>query len=157
MDGSDAENVFFVSVHGMDGSFFPGSGETTEEYEGEGECGGIINVGLGQSRNARGQWYREWQNRLLPALDRFAPDIIFFSAGFDAHALDDINGGLVGLFEEDYEWLTSRVMSIANQHCNGRVVSALEGGYAIRGQHLSPFARSVAAHVRGLSTPGFFF
>ena len=160
LDSTDAENVFFVSVHGISEdlrSFFPGSGETTEEIEGEGENGGVINVGITHSRYSRYLWYQHWQKRLLPALNRFAPDLILFSAGFDAHALDEINGGLIGLFEEDYEWLTSRVQSIANQHCNGRVVSALEGGYAITGQRLSPFARSVAAHLRGLSTPGLTF
>jgi Histone deacetylase domain len=160
LDATDSENVLFLSIQGISGDgFFPGSGETTEEIEGEGEKGGIINVGLPQSRHSRLLWYQHWQKRLLPAVDRFSPDLIFFSAGFDAHALDTINGGLIGLFEEDYEWLTGRVQSIANQHCNGRVVSVLEGGYAITGERLSPFARSVASHLQGLSNPGesFFF
>ena len=123
----------------------------------EGKYGGIINVGISQSRYSRYIWYREWQQRLLPALNRFSPDLIFLSAGFDAHALDEINQGLISLYEEDFEWLTCRIGSIANEHCQGRIVSSLEGGYAISGQRLSPFARSVAAHLRGLSTPGSFF
>ena len=84
----------------------------------------------------------------------FCADMIFFSAGFDALALDTINGGLVGVYEEDYEWVTSRVVAIANKHCNGRIVSVLEGGYAIKGMAVSPFARAVASHVKALNTPG---
>jgi acetoin utilization deacetylase AcuC-like enzyme len=93
----------------------------------------------------------------LPALDRFTPDIIFLSAGFDAHFSDAMNHDHIGLHEEDYEWLTARIQSIANKHCNGRVVSALEGGYAIHGHQTSPFARAVAAHVRSLANGGVFF
>ena len=56
--------------------------------------------------------------------------------------------------ETDYEWLTEQVVEVANKHCQGRIVSCLEGGYRIHGNIVSGFARSVAAHVRGLSAPG---
>ena len=58
--------------------------------------------------------------------------------------------------ETDYEWLTEQVVEVANKHCDGRIVSCLEGGYRIHGNVVSGFARSVAAHVRGLASPGKF-
>jgi acetoin utilization deacetylase AcuC-like enzyme len=80
----------------------------------------------------------------LPALERFAPQMVFISAGFDAHREDDL--GQMGLVEADYEWITQQLMDIAQRHSQGRVVSCLEGGYC-----LSALARSVAAHVRVLA------
>ena len=80
----------------------------------------------------------------LPALETFKPQMIFISAGFDAHREDDL--GQLGLVEADYEWITHRVMAVAERHASGRIVSCLEGGY-----NLSALARSVAAHLRVLS------
>jgi hypothetical protein len=84
----------------------------------------------------------------------FDPDIIFISAGFDAHKRDSMNFGYVGMVEDDYEWVTAQLVRIANTCCNGRIVSVLEGGYKIHGGIVSPFARSVAAHVRSLVDGG---
>ncbi len=80
----------------------------------------------------------------MPALHRFAPEMVFISAGFDAHREDDL--GQMGLVEADYEWITQRLVDVARRHSHGRIVSCLEGGYA-----LSSLARSVAAHVRVLA------
>ena len=80
----------------------------------------------------------------VPELDRFAPQMIFISAGFDAHREDDL--GQLGLVEDDYAWITREMMQVARRHAQGRIVSCLEGGYA-----LSALARSVAAHVRVLA------
>jgi acetoin utilization deacetylase AcuC-like enzyme len=80
----------------------------------------------------------------IPRLDDFEPEMIFISAGFDAHREDDL--GQLGLVEADYEWITRRLLAVADRHAGGRVVSCLEGGYA-----LSALARSVAAHVRVLA------
>jgi acetoin utilization deacetylase AcuC-like enzyme len=80
----------------------------------------------------------------LPALEAFGPEMIFISAGFDAHREDDL--GQMGLVEADYEWITSILKGVAERHAQGRVVSCLEGGY-----HLSALARSVAAHLRVLA------
>jgi acetoin utilization deacetylase AcuC-like enzyme len=80
----------------------------------------------------------------MPRLERFKPEMIFVSAGFDAHREDDL--GQMGLVEADYEWITRRVKDVADRHAKGRIVSCLEGGY-----HLSALARSVAAHVRVLA------
>jgi acetoin utilization deacetylase AcuC-like enzyme len=80
----------------------------------------------------------------LPELERFKPQMIFISAGFDAHREDDL--GQLALVEEDYAWITRELMKVARRHAQGRIVSCLEGGYS-----LSALARSVAAHVRVLA------
>lgn len=79
----------------------------------------------------------------LHRLEHFEPEMIFISAGFDAHAEDDQGG--MRLQEADFAWLTAKLMDIAQRYCQGRVVSCLEGGY-----NLSSLSRSVAAHVRTL-------
>jgi acetoin utilization deacetylase AcuC-like enzyme len=83
---------------------------------------------------------RQW----LPALTEFKPQMIFVSAGFDAHRDDGL--GQLGLVEADYAWITEQLMAIAREHGQGRVVSCLEGGY-----NLGALARSVAAHLRVLA------
>ncbi len=80
----------------------------------------------------------------LPRLDAFRPDMLFISAGFDAHREDGL--AQLGLVEADYAWITRQLMSVAQRHCAGRIVSCLEGGY-----HLGALARSVEAHLRVLS------
>ncbi len=80
----------------------------------------------------------------MPALEDFKPEMIFISAGFDAHREDDL--GQMGLVEADYEWITQRLVALAARHSQGRIVSCLEGGY-----HLGALARSVAAHLRVLA------
>jgi acetoin utilization deacetylase AcuC-like enzyme len=83
---------------------------------------------------------RQW----LPALEAFKPEMLFISAGFDAHREDEL--GQLGLVEADYAWITRQIVQVAETHAQGRIVSCLEGGYA-----LSALARSVAAHLRELS------
>lgn len=80
----------------------------------------------------------------MPRLEEFKPQMVFISAGFDAHREDDL--GQLGLVEADYEWLTRRIKAVADRHAGGRIVSCLEGGYA-----LGALARSVAAHLRVLA------
>jgi acetoin utilization deacetylase AcuC-like enzyme len=80
----------------------------------------------------------------MPALEAFRPQMVFISAGFDAHREDEL--GQLGLVEADYEWITTQLMQVADRHAQGRIVSCLEGGYA-----LSALARSVAAHLRTLA------
>jgi acetoin utilization deacetylase AcuC-like enzyme len=80
----------------------------------------------------------------MPALDEFKPQMVFISAGFDAHREDDL--GQLGMVEADYEWITRKLVAVAGQHSQGRIVSCLEGGY-----NLSALARSVAAHVKVLA------
>jgi acetoin utilization deacetylase AcuC-like enzyme len=80
---------------------------------------------------------------MLPALNAFRPDLVFISAGFDAHQDDPL--GQMRLTEDDYAWATDRLCEVAARHSNGRVVSTLEGGY-----DLGALARSVGAHVKAL-------
>ncbi len=80
----------------------------------------------------------------MPALERFRPEMIFVSAGFDAHREDDL--AQLGFTEADYEWITLRIMDVARRHAKGRIVSCLEGGY-----HLGALARSVGVHLRALA------
>jgi acetoin utilization deacetylase AcuC-like enzyme len=84
------------------------------------------------------------EQQWMPALEAFRPQMLFISAGFDAHREDEL--GQMGLVEADYAWITRRLMDVADVHAQGRIVSCLEGGY-----HLSALARSVAAHLRELA------
>ena len=79
----------------------------------------------------------------LPALHAFKPQMLFISAGFDAHQEDEMAG--LGLVENDYAWVTEQMRDIADQYAEGRIVSALEGGY-----DSSALPRSVVAHLKAL-------
>ncbi|MFO1295503.1 MAG: histone deacetylase family protein [Rubrivivax sp.] len=103
----------------------------------------MVNVPL--PPYTRGPAMREAvEQQWLPALEAFRPQMIFVSAGFDAHREDDL--GQMGLVEADYAWITERLIDVAGRHAGGRIVSCLEGGY-----HLGALARSVAAHLRVLA------
>jgi acetoin utilization deacetylase AcuC-like enzyme len=93
----------------------------------------------------RGMDVREMIDAMwLPRLDEFRPQMLFVSAGFDAHREDDL--GQLGLVEADYEWITRRIKDVADRQAGGRIVSCLEGGYA-----LSALGRSVVTHLRVLA------
>lgn len=97
------------------------------------------------SAGMRGEAFREMvTEKWLPRLNDFAPELIFISAGFDAHYEDDMAS--LGLVESDYAWVTERLLEVARQSAQGRIVSMLEGGYA-----LSALARSVTAHIKALA------
>lgn len=83
------------------------------------------------------------QDKLLPALHRFRPELILVSAGFDSHFEDCM--GQLNLLDSDYYWITREIMELAAQHAGGRVVSTLEGGY-----ELPALGRSVVQHIRAL-------
>ncbi|RZI89619.1 MAG: histone deacetylase family protein, partial [Variovorax sp.] len=109
-------------------------------FTGEKDTGpNMVNVGL-PSRSGSAAFREAVTERWLPALEAFEPQLIYVSAGFDGHREDDM--GNLGLVEADYAWVTRQLMTIAHKHCHGRMVSCLEGGYA-----LNPLARSVAAHL----------
>jgi acetoin utilization deacetylase AcuC-like enzyme len=90
---------------------------------------------------------RVYEREILPALDAYAPELILVSAGFDAHAADPLAN--LDWSEADFAWLTERLCVLASDHCDGRVVSTLEGGY-----DLSALAASAAAHVDVLRSWG---
>ena len=102
-----------------------------------------VNVPL--AAGSRGDAVRQLvTQQWLPALHAFRPQMLFISAGFDAHREDDIGG--MALVEADYAWLTQQMMAVAREHAGGRIVSCLEGGY-----NLSALGRSVVAHVKALA------
>ena len=106
---------------------------------------GTNMVNLPVPAYSRGPAIRELIEMMwMPRLEEFKPEMIFISAGFDAHREDDL--GQLGLVEADYEWMTQRIKAVAERHAQGRIVSCLEGGY-----NLSALARSVAAHLRVLA------
>ena len=93
----------------------------------------------------RGPAIRELiEKHWMPRLEAFRPEMIFVSAGFDAHREDDL--GQLGLVEADYAWITHKLKDVAERHAKGRIVSCLEGGY-----NLDALGRSVEAHVRALA------
>ncbi len=102
----------------------------------------IINVPL-----AAGSGGAEFRDAVtghwLPALERFQPQLLLISTGFDAHREDDMGG--LALREADYAWVTELLKDVAGRYAQGRIVSTLEGGYA-----LHALGRSVAAHIKSL-------
>ncbi|WP_124951207.1 histone deacetylase family protein [Sulfuriferula thiophila] len=102
----------------------------------------IINVPLAARTDSQG--FRDAVNSAwLPKLEAFKPEMIFISAGFDAHREDDMAN--LGLVEADYTWVTQQIKALATQYAQQRIVSTLEGGYA-----LHALGRSATAHIRVL-------
>jgi acetoin utilization deacetylase AcuC-like enzyme len=103
----------------------------------------MVNVPL-----AAGAGSREFREAVaeawIPALDDFQPELVLFSAGFDAHAEDDM--AMLRLVDGDYAWVTRQVKAVADRHAKGRIVSLLEGGYA-----LSALGRSAVQHIKVLA------
>jgi len=133
----DDATAFFASSH--EWPQYPGTG-------GEDETGAHENVVNARLQTGTGSlaFRRAWESRILPALDAFAPDIVFISAGFDAHEADPLGGLALG--EDDYDWATRAICEVAAGRAQGRVVSLLEGGY-----DLAATASSAAAHVAALA------
>lgn len=116
--------------------FYPHGGAVSEAEN-------LVNVPV--PAYTRGMEIRELIEMLwLPRLEAHRPEMIFISAGFDAHREDDM--GQLGLVEADYAWITQRVKDVARRFSKGRIVSCLEGGYS-----LSALGRSVEAHLRVLA------
>jgi acetoin utilization deacetylase AcuC-like enzyme len=116
--------------------FYPFSGA-------DNHASNMVNVPL--PARTKGMQVREVVDMLwLPRLEEFKPQMIFVSAGFDAHREDDMAN--MGLVEDDYAWITEQVRAVAKRHAQGRIVSCLEGGY-----NLSALGRSVVAHLRVLA------
>jgi acetoin utilization deacetylase AcuC-like enzyme len=116
--------------------FYPGSG--TED-----PAPNMINIPLAAGSDGRAA-RRAVEDQWLPALQKFKPQMVLISAGFDAHR-EDLLGGLA-LVEEDYEWMTRELLAVARQYSDNRIVSMLEGGY-----NFAALGRSAVAHVRALA------
>ena len=127
--------ILYCSTHQM--PLYPGTGAISETG-----VGNIVNAPLNAGAGSR-EFQAAFTGRVLPAVRKFAPDLIVISAGFDAHWRDPLAG--LKLNEGDFTWATERVMEVAAERCGGRIVSLLEGGYDLQG-----LSDSVAAHVTAL-------
>jgi acetoin utilization deacetylase AcuC-like enzyme len=139
--GNGTEDIFQGDSHVLMAStfqhpFYPYSGT-------EGPAANMVNIPLAAGAGSRE--FREAVRKVwLPALHEFQPQLVLFSAGFDAHAEDDM--AMLRFSDADYAWVTTQVKDIAERYAQGRVVSVLEGGYA-----LSALGRSVVQHLRVLA------
>src|SRR6185295_3310324 len=117
---------------------FPGTGASGER----GEHDTIVNAPLA-SEDGGAKFRSAFENLILPQLQKFAPELIIISAGFDAHYRDPLAS--LNLKADDFSWVTRKLMDQAEASAGGRVVSVLEGGYDLQG-----LKESVAAHVTTL-------
>lgn len=141
--GNGTEEIFWSDEHAFYASShqwpqYPGTGRANDR----GAYDNIANAPLATGSPAD-DFRRAWGDKLLPALGAFAPDFIVISAGFDAHRADPVGG--LRLTENDFDWVTREILSVAKGSAKGRVVSLLEGGY-----DLPALAASVAVHVAAL-------
>ncbi|NPD68051.1 histone deacetylase family protein [Lichenicola cladoniae] len=128
--------IFFASSH--QSPCYPGTGAASES----GIAHNVVNVPLAPGSGSD-RFRQAWSDTILPSLDRFAPELILVSAGFDAHRADPL--AQLELETDDFRWVTEALVAIADRRCGGRIVSVLEGGY-----DLDALACSAAAHVRAL-------
>ena len=128
--------MMYCSTHQM--PLFPGTGATGER----GEHDTIVNAPLAPD-DGGAKFRAAFENLILPQLQKFAPELIVISAGFDAHRRDPLAN--INLDAEDFGWVTRKLMDVAHSSAGGRVVSVLEGGYDLQG-----LKESVAAHVTAL-------
>ena len=136
----DDARILFCSTHQM--PLYPVTGHAHED----GAYGNVLNVPLPDGAGSKA--FRDAMERLvLPAVDAFKPELLLISAGFDAHADEPLAG--MRLVEDDFAWVTEQLCDLADRHCQGRVVSTLEGGY-----DLEALAASTAAHVQVLKERG---
>jgi acetoin utilization deacetylase AcuC-like enzyme len=128
--------VMYCSTHQM--PLFPGTGASGER----GEHDTIVNAPLAPE-DGSAKFRAAFENLILPQLQKFGPELIIVSAGFDAHYRDPLAS--LNLKAEDFGWVTRQLMDIADSSAGGRIVSVLEGGYDLQG-----LKESVAAHVTAL-------
>ncbi|MEW6250821.1 MAG: histone deacetylase [Planctomycetota bacterium] len=135
-------SVLFISLHGHPNYLYPGTGAEDEIGVGPGR-GYTMNIPFLPS--ARDEDYcRAFEERVIPAIGRFAPQFVLVSAGFDPHTDDPL--GNLDLTDEIFAWMTTTIVALADRHARGRIVSVLEGGY-----DPGVLSRCVPEHVRRLS------
>ncbi|SMH48282.1 histone deacetylase family protein [Azospirillum agricola] len=129
--------LFFASTH--QSPLYPGTGASWER----GVADNILNLPL-EPYSGSAEFRQAFERVILPALEAFAPELLLISAGFDAHARDPL--AQLGLTGADFEWVTRKLVEVAERQCGNRVVSVLEGGYDEAG-----LAEGCAAHLRALT------
>jgi len=137
----DDNSVLFISMHQDPRTCYPGSGYDFEVGDGPGR-GFTLNLPFPPGAGDE-DYLRAMDQRVIPKLDHFRPEILLISAGFDAHREDPL--AQVDLTEDAFEKMTRNLVDVANVHCGGRVVSMLEGGYNLRA-----LGRSVVRHLAAL-------
>jgi len=137
----DDERVLYISLHQY--PHYPGTGSSETTGSGRGQ-GYTINLPMGAGAGDR-EYISAFRGRIIPALDEFKPEFILISAGFDAHEEDPLSGTI--LTTSAYRTMTVLLKASAEKHCEGRIVSFLEGGYDIQA-----LAESVEEHVSALAT-----
>ncbi len=133
-------SVFYFSVHQW--PHYPGSGASNETGSAEG-MGYTLNVPL-RAGSGDQEYVDAFVRQLIPAAEKFKPDFILISAGFDAHRDDPLAG--MNVSEQGFTAMSDIVLKLAQYHCQGRLISMLEGGY-----HLKKLAGSVVAHLSVLT------
>jgi len=134
--------VYFISLHQF--PYYPGTGKASDIGKGAGE-GYTMNICM--HRGATDKEYEEaFHAKVLPAIDKYKPEIIFISAGFDAHKDDPL--GEIYLTEQGYETMTLLLKNAAQKHCEGKIISVLEGGYKTESLY-----NSIKSHLKALSCP----
>ncbi len=131
----DDPNVFFASTH--QSPLYPGTGASSERG-----VGNVVNMPL-RPMSGSAEFRQAMSGAILPALEKFRPEFILVSAGFDAHRADPL--AQLNLEEADYAWVTERLLEAAGRHAKGRLVSTLEGGY-----DLEALSASAEAHVAAM-------
>ena len=133
-------SVLYISTHQY--PYYPGTGSVCETGIGRG-AGSILNcpmtAGYGDA-----EYTQAFNEYILPRIDAFRPEFIILSAGFDAHRSDPL--GQINLTTEFYGWMTQRIMEKADMYAEGRIISALEGGY-----HLQMLAECMSEHLQVLA------
>jgi len=137
----DDPRVLFISMHGHPGIVYPGTGYASERGRGAG-AGFTINIPM-LPPSGDAEWQRAFADPILPAIERFQPEFLLISSGFDAHERDPL--APLELTTEMFGWMTDRVVEAARRLCRGRLVSVLEGGY-----DLAALSDCVALHVSRL-------
>lgn len=135
----DDPTVFYCSLHQY--PHYPGTGAARERGTGAGE-GFTLNIPMSAGSTDE-EYIKAFEEKVVPAADSFSPDFVLISAGFDAHQDDPLAG--INLTDDTYYRMSKIMKEIAENHCSGRLISFLEGGY-----NLSALARSTAAHLKAL-------
>ncbi len=137
----DDQRVLYVSLHGHPRFVYPGTGYETERGLGEGEDF-TLNLPMMPSSGDK-EYRRAFEDPILPAIADFKPQFVLLSAGFDAHRLDPL--APLDLETDSYGWMTDAMVDVAREHCGGKLVSILEGGY-----NLEALGDSVSLHLERL-------
>jgi len=137
----DDPSVLFISIHQHPRTLYPGSGFDHETGVGPG-VGFTLNVCM-NPHSDDDDYAKAFDQQIIPRLDRFRPELLMISAGFDAHEQDPL--AQIHLSEEGFAMMTRKLAGVADAHCHGQIVSVLEGGYNLRA-----LGRSVVRHIAAM-------